>query len=73
MSRLGRNPFDKKTAPSPSKKPLRALDIARETEEISVKKSGVCTRFLKFLVVDVRAESYLLGLKTYLLSISLFE
>jgi len=77
-SRLGRNPFEKKQTTRPSK-PLRALDIVQggeeKCEEFSPdpKPTGICGRLIKLLMVDVRAESYVFGLKAYLLSISLFE
>lgn len=78
MSRLGRNPFEKK--------PLRAADIVREMNDAAEKteqfkkaspqqpepKSFV-ERAAHFVLVDLRAKSYLLGIKAYCLSISLMD
>jgi hypothetical protein len=80
MSRIGRNPFEAKKTSAPVK-PLRALDIMRDAEkaeesshtEKKTRKAGICNRLIEFLMVDVRAESYVFGLKAYLLSLSLFE
>lgn len=78
MSRLGRNPFEKK--------PLRAADIVREmndaaekTEHVkrnplpSCEPKSLAERAARFVLVDLRAESYLLGIKAYCLSISLLD
>ena len=74
MSRLGRNPFDKK--------PLRAVDFVKQMEAAASTGSsptsesaseGVSQKLARFVLVDVRAESYLFGLKAYLLSISFFQ
>ena len=69
MSRLGRNPFENK--------PRRAIDFVREMEKeaaIAVTaKTGMRTKLARFFLVDLRAESYLFGLKAYLLSVSILE
>jgi hypothetical protein len=71
MSRLGRNPFEKK---------MRAADIVRQMNEEAAtvtstpESSGTALEsFAKFVLVDLRAESYVFGLKAVLLSLSLFE
>ena len=72
MTRLGRNPFEKK--------PLRAADIVREmndaaekTEQTKKAKTPepetLFDRAARFVLVDFRAESYLLGIKAYCLLI----
>jgi hypothetical protein len=79
MSRLGRNPFDRKprSAVQPPR-PLRAVEFVRQLEEEVAKPTPgtqvkIHQHLLKFLFVDLRAESYVFGLKAYLLSLSLFE
>ena len=81
MSRLGRNPFEKKLKTEEPRKPLRAIDVVREPaltkEELKGPKKRKFRKLplnlAEFFIVDLRAESYLLGLKIYLLSTSLFE
>ncbi len=81
-NKLGRNPFDKK-------KKVRAADIVREMNaaaEIAAwhpePKEGEGTsrepktaigRAAKFVLVDLPANSIVLGLKAYCLSIALFD
>jgi hypothetical protein len=81
MSRLGRNPFEKKVRPSAeAPKPLRAVDIVRQMNDEAIAAAPtpeaagtVYGTLAKFVLVDLRAESYVFGLKAYLLSLSLFE
>ena len=78
MSRLGRNPFEKK--------PLRAADIVREMNDAAEKTDPVeksplpsrepkslVERAARFVLVDLRAESYVVAIKAYCLSISLLD
>lgn len=63
MSRLGRNPFDKKS--------VRAIDIVREEPKAQEPQS--LRDLLGHLTVNLRAESYVFGLKIYLLALALTE